>query len=961
VTRILCPTLVGRDRERGELETALAQARIGRGGVVIVSGPAGIGKSRLLSEARALAKQQAMAVLLGRSVPSQVPVPYRPLAEALLEAPQLNEILESPQLEGFSAALHWIVPGRRVHENVSQPESPIVVAEGLLRLVQAIGEGHGCALLLEDLQWADPETLHTVEYLADHALTAPVLCVCTLRDETDSEAMNIVLRLEARRIVTLVRVMPLSAAEVAEMAALSLQTAVLDPEVDALLRDGAEGTPFLVEELLAAAVTNGALVQHGDVWQVAAPMRSVVPRSFSLTVRQRLHGMGPDGRRLLGAGALLGRRFDWHMAAAAAECSEAMTEVALKRAVSMQLLAVHEEGFSFRHALTREAMLGELLPNERVALALRCLAVLEEDVARAEDWRHLAADLAEVAGLADRAASYLLEAGASSLTRGALDSAAAALQRAVALAADPVLRAEALSALATAASAAGDIRRTEAAVETLLQTLAATGASDVRRGDAHLTLARCAVTVTHFEVASRELARAHRLAADTDDPALAARVAAVTAQLAVAESRAGEAEALAVRAASGAAATHQPEVVCEALEVVARCARTRDLDEAQEIGEQALRVAENAGLAYWGLRALYQLGVVELFRTGSVETLEGAHSHAQRLGAVATATSLLLEISAGLEAQFRIDEARETCIRCLEMAELLELRGVAAVAHAFLGILEAGRGARPRMEVELGKALTLAGDDPEITAALWGDGRAVASLALEDRARARRELQHAVSLLTSPPSVLPRLSAALLTMLDAVEGAEPDFSAAGGITRLNAQAAGYLSYAEAVLLGRGGRSPEAVEAVARGDRHLALMPWYRQVMRRLAAEAALVDNWGDPVAWLTEAGRFFDEAGNDRLASACRTLLRRTGVPVNRPTQSVRSLPAVLRDVGVTAREAEVLGLVAEGRSNRDIASGLFLSERTVEQHVGSLKQKLGLRTRAQLAVFAVVEVGLPG
>ena len=961
MARILCPALIGRDHECAGLISALAEARRGNGGVVLIRGPAGIGKSRLLTKAGHLAEQAGTVVLLGRGVPSQVPVPYRPLAEALLGAPLLNQKLNSTELDRFRTALSWVVPGRRPGENVAQAESPIVVAEGLLQLVQAIGGPNGCVLLLEDLQWADPETLHAVEYFADHARMTPVLCVSTIRDEADNDAMHAMSRLEARQAVTVMKLPPLSPEEVADMAAQSLHAMVVDPEIAAMLREAAEGIPFLVEELLAAAATNGALVQRGDTWEVAAPLSRVVPDSFGVSVRQRLHGMGPDGRRFLGAGALLGRRFNWRLAATAAECDPEVTEAVLARAVSMQLLAVQDGGFGFRHALTRDAMLDELLPNERVMLANRCLAALELDATHPDEWRHLAADLAEAAGLADRAASYLLEAGAASLSRGALDTAAAALQRAVSIAGDPFVRADALERLAAAASAAGDVKRTQAAVETLLQTLATTGAPPSRRGNAHLMLARCAVTVTHFEVAGEELARARRLAADAGDEALAARVAAVAAQLAVAEGHSSEAEGLAVRAAGSALATHQPEVICEALEVASRCARTRDLDEAKDIGERALQVAEDAGLAYWRMRALYQLGVVAMFRSGSVEILKRARDEAERLGAVATATSLSLEIGAGLEAQFRIAEARDTCTRCVEMAELLEQRAVAAVAHAFLGILEAGRGARGRMEAEFTRSLTLGGDDPELIAALWGDGRAIASLALEDRTRARAELQHAMSLLTAPPSVLPRLGAALLTVIDAVEGAQPDFSAAAGITRLNAQAAGYLAYAEAVLHGRAGRGAQASASMMLGDKRLALMPWYRNLMRRLAGEAAIADGWGDPVAWLTEAGRFFDEAGNDRLASACRTLLRRAGVRVSRRTRAVWSLPDGLRDAGVTAREAEVLGLVADGLSNREIAVRLFLSERTVEQHISGLRQKLGMRTRAQLAVYAAAKVAAPG
>jgi DNA-binding NarL/FixJ family response regulator len=149
--------------------------------------------------------------------------------------------------------------------------------------------------------------------------------------------------------------------------------------------------------------------------------------------------------------------------------------------------------------------------------------------------------------------------------------------------------------------------------------------------------------------------------------------------------------------------------------------------------------------------------------------------------------------------------------------------------------------------------------------------------------------------------------------------------------------------------------------VERGARLMAAMPWYRNLCRRLAAEAALGDGWGDPVAWLTEAAAYFDAEGNDRLAAACRDLLRRAGVRVPRPTRARRALPGPLRSAGVTPREAEVLALVGEGLSNRGIAERLHLSERTVEQHVGVLRQKLGMQTRAQLAVYAAAEATAAG
>ena len=957
MARILCPSLIGRDAERAQLAAMLDAARRGRGGVVFVTGPPGIGKSRLIGDLVSTAAGLGVTVLSGRSVPARIPVPYRPIAEALIATPPAASILDSHDLVGFRAALAWVVPAWREDASSARVELPVVVAEALLRVLHAMARSTGCVLVVEDLHWADPETLHAVEYLADHAATSSVLCLCTLRDDAGTDAMEVATRLDARRAVEVIRLGPLSADQVGEMAKLSLGTSAMAPEIAELLRDGAEGMPFLVEELLAAAATSGELVRTDDGWHVAAPLRRFVPESFAATVRTRVDAMEPAGRRLLGAAALLGRSFDWPVAARAADCSPHAADAFLEQAVGLQLLARIDGVFSFRHALTRDAIIGELPAGARSVLAARCLEALEATAGPAEEWHHLAADLAEQAGDSDRAAVLLLRAGRTSLARGALDTTMAALERAARIVVDGAVRAGIFEALAEACSAAGDVKGTQSAVHSLLDALAVIDAPPARRAQARLLLARCAVTATHFDLAREEIDRVRHLVG-ADDPALAARVSAVGAQLAMGEALPDEAEALADQAAAAAAQTQQPEVVCEALEVAARCARTRDLDEAETIGTRALHVAEDARLPLWRMRALYQLGVVDLFRSGGVETLRRARDDAQRLGAVATATSLAVEISAGLEAQYRIDEARALLAECIETARTLELRSLEAMAHAFVAIVEAGRGSRRAMGEAIGRALAIAGEESELVGALWGDARAVASLVDEDRVRARHELEYAVTAYGEAPAVVPRLAAGLLPLVVAVDGGEPDFRAAEGVTLLNGQAAGYLAYARAVLLGRTGHALEAGDAARRGDRHMAQMPWYRHLVRRLAAEAAIVDGWGEPTSWLAEAAGFFDEAGNNRLASACRGLLRRTGARVARPTRATRTLAPDLRQAGVTRREAEVLALIGEGHANREVAARLFLSERTVEQHVAALKQKLGCHTRAQLAVSAAARSG---
>lgn len=118
------------------------------------------------------------------------------------------------------------------------------------------------------------------------------------------------------------------------------------------------------------------------------------------------------------------------------------------------------------------------------------------------------------------------------------------------------------------------------------------------------------------------------------------------------------------------------------------------------------------------------------------------------------------------------------------------------------------------------------------------------------------------------------------------------------------------------------------------------------------AEAAIADGWGEPVIWLTAAIEYFSARADDRLASSCRSLLRRTGAPVPR-RRSALADDAGLRSLGVTAREEEVLGLLGQGRTNKVIGELLFMSTRTVERHVASLTDKIGVTGRAELVAFA--------
>ena len=141
--------------------------------------------------------------------------------------------------------------------------------------------------------------------------------------------------------------------------------------------------------------------------------------------------------------------------------------------------------------------------------------------------------------------------------------------------------------------------------------------------------------------------------------------------------------------------------------------------------------------------------------------------------------------------------------------------------------------------------------------------------------------------------------------------------------------------------------------VAAGDQWFGTFGWHRNTGRRHLAEAALEDGWGDPVGWLREALAFYEHHDDDPLASACRSLLRRAGAPVPRRRAGDDPIPGVLRARGVTGREVDVLRLLADGRSNREIGDRLYLSPRTVERHIANLTAKVGVERRTELVAFA--------
>ena len=952
---LLCPDLIGRAAEVAALRARVEASARGRGGVAVLLGEAGAGKTRLVHEATAAAAERGAPVLAGRCVPGAHPVPYRPLTEAFLHAFRSAPLPDSADLVGLTGHLGRLVPAWRGAEAVE--ESPVLLGEAVVRLLRRHGAGQGCLLVLEDLHWADPETLAVLDHLADAARDERVLCLCTSRPV--GAAAETLDRLARRDPGSAIDVAPLPPADVDRMVAACLATPSPPGEVTAFVHAHAEGSPFLVEELLAGLVASGALRFADDRWVCHGDLVPAVPASLRDSVRHRLGGLDPTARRVVGAAALLGRRFDWELLPGIAEVDGRAVVDALRAAVDEQLVQADDGGFVFRHALTREAVLADVLPPERRELARRAWPAVERahpglPGARCEQ----AAELAETAGRPDVAAERLVESARRALADGALISAETAARRAgrlcprdsaVALDADEVL----VHVLA-AAGKPGD-------AGVLGHRLAGhPGMAPRRRADLLVTTARAALTAGETAAAEHDAAAARTALGAEADAAATARIDAVAAYAALDAARFDEAAALARAAVAAAEVTGQPAVACEALEVLGRVAAVQEPAAAEDWYRQEAEVASRAGLPTWHLRARHELALWAWSR-GELEPLAQTRDLAARYGALRTVAVMELSLADAALAAFDRAGCLTAATACVDASRRFGL-ATEPVAQLWLAGAHALAGDDAAMHDAIARALARDPDDSRILGDVHGRVLATRAVVAGDLEALRDRLEIMIGHVRAAPlgvSVFPgRVWWATLHAIDDDDlgaAAREEFAESAKVVGLPSIMLD-LAVVDAVILGRRGDTARATAVVARAraDRQrVGLSAGIMHTQFVLAARAALRDGWGEPVVWLREAEAFFAAGGYDHAARRVRTLLAEAGAPVPRRGRGDSTVPVALRGLGVTSREVDVLKLVAAGLSNREIADRLVLSTKTVERHLANLFDRTGVRSRAALGEVA--------
>jgi len=252
---VLCPVVVGRDGELRLLVASLDAARAGHGGAIVLSGEAGIGKTRLARSTEELASERGMVVLGGRASAADASTPYGPLVEALHAAPAASRPPVDRELEPYRAALGHLLPLLAV--GVPAPEARLLLPEATLRLLRHLAADAGVLLVVEDAHWADADTLALLDHVVDRLRSERVLCLVTERSDTPGPAAEILAGMTGRRAAVRVALGPLAADEVAAMARLALGSDEVPAWVLGALRGRAEGVPFLVEEMLGAYMAVG--------------------------------------------------------------------------------------------------------------------------------------------------------------------------------------------------------------------------------------------------------------------------------------------------------------------------------------------------------------------------------------------------------------------------------------------------------------------------------------------------------------------------------------------------------------------------------------------------------------------------------------------------------------------------------------------------------------------------------
>jgi DNA-binding NarL/FixJ family response regulator len=959
--------LIGRTVELDTLLRAIHHASDGVASVVIVDGDAGVGKTRLLTELLSTAADEGVLSFIGHCVDlGDAPPPYLPFTEAFgrFAADRSDDAAE---LLAAYPAIGRLLPRRGPapaggEDRVERGD----LFDAVLGALAMPAQRQPVLLVVEDIHWADQATRDLLGYLFTRVTTERVAIVATFRSDDMHRRHPLRPTLaEWSRLPAVERLHldPLAPDDVRTLVR-ALHTA---PMAEADLRSiisRADGNAFFAEELVAAAD------QYSDAQQL--------PWQLADLLLVRLDPLSDDAREVARVASVGGRMVSHAMLAAVLDLPDGALDAALRETVDAHILEPSRSGrgYTFRHALLAEAIYDDLLPGERVRLHAAYAAVLakREQPSAAELARHARASH-------DLPTAYeaSVQAGDSAMSLAAPQEGMrhyeAALELAPRVASAPTDLAPLVVALVDAAVAAGRSYRGLRLAREALEALPpdAPPASRAKLLYAFGFAALVGETDLEAFAATEE---ALRLVADDPPSPFVARLTGLHARIALNIAREVEAERWAREAIAIGTAVEASDVVADAETTLVMLARRAGdpVAAAQRLSALAAEARATDDVAA-EVRIRYNLGGLH-YELGELEQAQASYAEASRRAAEAGRPWAVY----GMEARAMLALVQYARGCWDDAAGTADTSGESppAQAEALLGAtgmtVRAGRGEqsaldlmpvlRPWWERDGRMALY------SVSAAIElheQQGRADEALALID------EIVTILGELWQEPWFLARirLSAQGLAALSA-----------GLATATQAQRADIVATAE--RLADDGRTAaekglpqsrklgvEGLAWLARLEAELLRVHWIADVDP--PTEEAHVAAWQRSVtafgygnvvetarsrirlaAVLRAAGRGLEATEQAALAREVARGLRAEPLLAEVRALGLAARPATPKSAdALTARERDVLALLVQGRTNRQIASQLYISEKTVSVHVSNILAKLKVRSRAEAAALA--------
>jgi DNA-binding CsgD family transcriptional regulator len=995
-TPLVCPILLGRSAHLAALNASMAHVRAGQGRVVLLSGEAGIGKSRLVAAVKAQARDCGFDLLEGRCFESDRATPYAPLLDLLrtflatrpaaLAADILGPL--APDLLPLLPELRVALADRLPPPGRPSASDPGQLIQALTQFVSRLAAIRPVLMVIEDLHWSDDASLDTLLALTRRSIHQPILLLLTYRsDEAPVGLTRLLAELDRQRSATEIVLLPLTRDEIDGMlrAIFNLAGPVRAEFLDAIAAL-TEGNPFFIEEVLKSLIAAGDIVYAGGAWDRRPLQALQIPRSVQAALQRRLDQLSPEARELIALAAVAGRRFEFALMARLTHHSEAELVRLVKELARAQLVVEESpETFAFRHALTRQAVEADLLARERRGIHQQIVVALEQLAAENSDQR--AAELAYHAYAAEdwqRVLIYAHRAGQQALhlyaPHAAVDHTSHALEAA---------RRLHLPAPAKLYRSRG-------------QAYALVSAFDAARADYEQAVARAREDGEQgvewqslLDLGFLWMARDFVRAGDYFAQALAiARASGDPMRLAHSLNRLGNWHVNADHPLRGKP-YHE-----EALALFERAGEGRGRAETLDLLAGATYLAGDLGAG------------MELYAQAA------AHFRAldDRVGLASSLTWLALRGPAAfntMTAAAPLSTCIQTAEEALQLARAIGWRSGEAFSLVVLGMCLGAQGDYGRALPSLHGGLALAQDLNHLqwlAAAHFGLGELYLDLLMPEAAAEQLERSLDFARQSNVPFSI-RLQGAMLALasirsgaLDRAEallnetfGAEADCEAPPTL----AQRLGWCARAELALardqpaaalaiadwlIATAGSSTDAGQPIVprllllRG-RALAALRSDEAESTLLAARTIAETCGARPLTWQIQValGRLYHSRLRRRDAAQSYAAARHTVEHLAAAIPDAGLAAAFLRQAtarmprgghpsprraarqalaGLTEREREVAILVAQGRSNREIAAALVLTERTAKAHVGNILDKLGFSSRTQIVAWAI-EKGL--